>query len=195
MTKWRRANRTDAWVKPEYRTLCSIILLSTMATAAYGVTVDLITAQISPAYFNLDHPSLSMPKIFHSSNAAVLGISWGLVASVPIGVGLGIWLALSAQYGSWPRISRRTVGISIIVILLVMGLSALGVGEWSYRQALAQGQSTAVAGEICALRIHQVSYLMGVLAALCLCVGILIRRKQLLKAADVSGRKHPAPSG
>lgn len=166
-----------------------------MATAAYGVIVDLITAQISEAYFNLDHPSLGIPRIFHSSNAFVLGLSWGLVASVPLGIGLGVWLALSAQYGSWPRISRRVVGISIMVILVLTGISALGMGEWSYRQAVAQGHSTAVAGEICALRVHQVSYLMGVSAAVCLCVGLLIRRKQLLKAADVSGAEHPASSG
>ncbi|MGC8559667.1 MAG: hypothetical protein ACP5O1_03215 [Phycisphaerae bacterium] len=185
MIRRRCAKRTDALIKPEYRTLCSIVLLSTMATAAYGVIDDLITAQISPAYFNLDHPSLGMPRIFHSSNAAVLGISWGLVASVPIGVGLGIWLALSAQYGSWPRISRRTVVMSIIVILLLTGLSALGVGEWSYRQALAQGQSTAVTGEICVLRVHQVSYLMGVSAAVCVCIRILIRRKQLFERTKV----------
>ncbi len=195
MTRRRRAYRTDALIKREYRTLCSMVLLNTMATAAYGVIVDLMTAQISEAYFNLDHPSLGMPKIFHSSNAAVLGISWGLVASVPLGIGLGIWIALSAQYGSWPRIGRRMVGLAVMVILVLTGVSALGVGEWSYRQALAQGQSTAVAGEICALRVHQVSYLMGVSAAVCLCVGILIHRKQLLRAADVSGGKHPASSG
>lgn len=162
----------------KHRPLISIILLCTLGATLYGLALDLITAWISPAYFNLDHPSLDVPAIFHSSSLIVLGLSWGLVASVPLGLGLGIWLGLSAQYGPWPPVNVRSVRWLIISILLAMGLAAMVAGEWSYRHALMQGKSAAVAGELCALRAHQVSYAVGVVAVVMTCGVILIRRHQ-----------------
>ena len=61
--------------------------------------------------------------MLHDSNVVVRR------RSVPIGFGFRIWLALTAQYGFWRRISQRTVGMSIEVILLLTELSAFGRQE------------------------------------------------------------------
>ena len=66
------------------REMFRILGLIVLMAALYGIAHDQITARIYPAYFNVDHPDLGYPAIFHSSNPIILAFAWGIVATVPL---------------------------------------------------------------------------------------------------------------
>ncbi len=100
-----------------------IILLSTAAATAYGVAHDQITARLCVEYFTIAHPPL-----FHTSSPTVLGICWGIAATIGVGALLGTLLALVTQSERLPPVPIRRLLKSILGLLAVMAISAALAG-------------------------------------------------------------------
>lgn len=96
-----------------------IILLSTLAAMVYGVVHDQVTARLCVEYFTIGHPPL-----FHTTSPTLLGICWGIAATVGIGALLGVVLALVSQSDSLPPVPIRRVFESILGLLVVMAIFA-----------------------------------------------------------------------
>ena len=96
-----------------------IILLSTVAAIAYGVVHDQITARLCVEYFTIGHPPL-----FHTTSPTVLGICWGITATIAVGAILGVILAEVSQSEGPPPLPILRVSKSILRLLAVMAISA-----------------------------------------------------------------------
>ncbi len=96
-----------------------VILLSTVAAIAYGIVHDQITARLCVEYFTIGHPPL-----FHTTSPTVLGICWGITATVGIGALLGVLLALVSQSQGLPPVPILRLFKSILGLLAVMAISA-----------------------------------------------------------------------
>ena len=96
-----------------------IILLSTVAAISYGVVHDQITARLCIEYFTIGHPPL-----FHTTSPTVLGICWGITATVGVGALLGVILALVSQSKGRPPTAILRVFKSVLGLLAVMAVSA-----------------------------------------------------------------------
>lgn len=156
-----------------FRILGLIVLMA----AVYGIIHDQITARIYPAYFNVDHPDLGYPAIFHSSNPTVLGFAWGIVATVPLATVLGSMIAISAQVGNWPRISaRRLLGPLCGVFVLMMVMAVAG-GIWGYHSWRPDSKMFIARREMADFGAHLMSYCGGVFGALLLVIWTIIRRR------------------
>ena len=114
------------------REMFRILGLIVLMAALYGIAHDQITARIYPAYFNVDHPDLGYPAIFHSSNPIILAFAWGIVATVPLATVLGAMIAIVAQAGGGPRISARDLFKPLLLIFCIMALMAVAGGIWGY---------------------------------------------------------------
>ena len=99
------------------------MLLSTVAAIAYGIVHDQITARLCVEYFTIAHPPL-----FHSTSPTLLGICWGIAATVGVGALLGVVLALVSQSEGLPPVAILHVFTSILGLLAVMAISALLAG-------------------------------------------------------------------
>ncbi len=100
-----------------------IILLSTAAATAYGVAHDQITARLCVEYFTIAHPPL-----FHTSSPTLLGICWGIAATIGVGALLGVLLALVSQSEGLPPVPIRRLLKSILGLLAAMAIFAALAG-------------------------------------------------------------------
>ena len=100
-----------------------IILLSTLAAMCYGVLHDQITARICLEYFTVAHPPL-----FHTASPTRLAVYWGAAATAGIGLAFGTVLALVSQSAGQPPYPLARLCRQILLLLAVMGVSALGAG-------------------------------------------------------------------
>ncbi len=104
------------------------MLLSTLAACAYGVVHDQITVRLCLEYFTVAHPPL-----FHTTSPTLLALCWGVAATAGIGAALGVVLALVSQSGGAVPYSVSRVGRSILVLLAIMGASAITAGVIGYQ--------------------------------------------------------------
>jgi hypothetical protein len=104
-----------------------IVLLCTLATIAFGVVHDQITAHLCVEYFTIAHP-----PIFHVTSPALLGLCWGIAASIGPGIIVGVLLALVSQSAGLPPTPVRTLLGTICVLLAIMALSATLAGIIGY---------------------------------------------------------------
>jgi hypothetical protein len=100
-----------------------IVGLSIVAAIAYGVLHDEITARICFEYFTVAHPPL-----FGTTSPAILGICWGIVAALGVGLVLGVGLALVSHSEDLPPIPIRHLLQSILTLLSVAAVSAVLAG-------------------------------------------------------------------
>ncbi|MHB1767724.1 MAG: hypothetical protein ACYCUV_07710 [Phycisphaerae bacterium] len=159
--------------KEMFRILGLVVLMA----AVYGIIHDQITARIYPAYFNVDHPDLGYPAIFHSSSPTVLAFAWGIVATVPLATVLGSMIAISAQAGSYPRISARQLLKPLLAVFSGMAIMAIAGGLWGYHAWRPASKIFVARREMTDFCAHLMSYCGGLLGALALVIWIVIHRR------------------
>lgn len=96
-----------------------VILISILAAITYGIVHDEITAHLCVEYFTLAHPPL-----FHTDSPAILGLCWGITATIGVGFVLGVLLAAASQSGASPRYPIPALYRSISALLGTMAFSA-----------------------------------------------------------------------
>lgn len=158
------------------REVFAIVLLCVSLAGVYGILHDQITARICPAYFTLDHPSLGLPWLFHNPNPTVLGLAWGVVATVPLATILGIGVACAARLGSWPKVNWHQLLRPLILGFGAMGLSAALAGFCAFHLARSQGDPLSVAREYAVWRTHQASYAGGTIVAFGIIICLFLLR-------------------
>ncbi len=129
-------------MKPASESMLTIVAMCVLCGVGYGIIHDQITARICPQYFNVDHPDLGWPSIFHSRSPTVLGLAWGVVATAPLATLFGVMLALAAQAGSWPRVQPLSLAMPLALGLMFMAASAVaGGGVLGRRAGVASAQA------------------------------------------------------
>lgn len=100
-----------------------VVLLSIAAAVCYGVIHDQITARLCVEYFTVAHPPL-----FHTQSPALLGLAWGVTATLGVGVVLGVLLALVSQSEGQPPIPVSELRKSVLRLLAIMAAGAITAG-------------------------------------------------------------------
>jgi hypothetical protein len=108
-----------------------VILVSTLAAIAYGIIHDQITAHLCVEYFTIAHPPL-----FHTESPTILAFCWGVLATVGIGVVLGVLLAAVSQSEGLPPYPILHLGRSILSLLVAMALMAFLAGVLGFELSL-----------------------------------------------------------
>ena len=92
-----------------------IILLSVIASVAYGLVHDQITIRICLEYFTVGHP-----PVFQTASPTLLGLGWGVIATWWMGFFLGIPLAYAARRGEPNKLTARQLIKPVAVLLIAM---------------------------------------------------------------------------
>jgi hypothetical protein len=100
-----------------------IILLCIGLAIVYGIVHDQITIRICVEYFTIGHP-----RVFQTDSITVLALGWGLIASWWVGLIIGVPLAIAARVGNRPRRSAHSLIRPMLILLVVMGASAVLAG-------------------------------------------------------------------
>lgn len=79
-----------------------IMGLGVVAAIAYGMVHDNVTARICVEYFTIGHP-----MIIDTTSPTILALTWGVLATWWVGLGLGIYLALACRIGQKPKLSAN----------------------------------------------------------------------------------------
>ena len=105
-----------------------IVLLSVALAILYGIAHDLVTAHVCVEYFTIGHP-----RVIDSTAPVDLALTWGVLATWWMGLGLGLILGLACRVGRRPRIDWLGVLRPALVLLATMAvLAAAGglLGGW-----------------------------------------------------------------
>jgi hypothetical protein len=106
-----------------YISKVKITLLCIVAAVAYGIIHDQITARLCVEYFTVAHPPL-----IHTISPTVLGLFWGTVATLGVGVILGVMLALVSQSEGVPPIPVPRVFRMLVGLLAITSIAAALAG-------------------------------------------------------------------
>jgi hypothetical protein len=154
-----------------------IVLGCIAAAILYGIVHDQVTVRVCAEYFTVFHP-----KIIESDNVTLIALSWGVVATWWMGVGIGFALGLSARWGSWPRRTWVQLMPSVMLLLGVMAFCAVACGVYGY---LGGGLPIGIAEQLPAALYrrfaadwyaHMASYATGFFGGLGLCTLTLVQR-------------------
>jgi hypothetical protein len=104
-----------------------VIALATAVAVAYGVVHDQITARLCVEYFSLAHPPL-----FPVSSPTLLGLCWGIAATIGIGLILGFLLAQASQSPGLPPMRVRSLVGPLLLIVAVAAIGAASAGMIGY---------------------------------------------------------------
>jgi hypothetical protein len=173
----------------------AIVWLCVAAAVAYGVVHDQVTARVCVEYFTIGHPPL-VP----TTNATLLGLAWGVVATWWAGLISGVPLAIAARASRRPKLTARDLARSVARLLCVMAASALVTGTIGYmlaREGLVwlDGPLAVLvppdrhARFLADLWAHTASYAVGFFGGLVVCALTWRRRGRL---AIESTRAHSA---
>jgi hypothetical protein len=94
-----------------------------LTAVGYGIVHDQITAHLCVEYFSVAHPPL-----FHTDSPTILGLCWGILATIGIGAVLGPLLAEVSQSEGLPPYPIGQLCRSLLVLVAVMAVSALMAG-------------------------------------------------------------------
>lgn len=172
-----------------------IWLFCIVAAVAYGIVHDQITARVCVEYFTVGHP-----PVFRTTSPTLLAFGWGVIATWWVGALLGLFLALCARFGTGPKIEADDLIKPIIILLLVMGFSALCAGVLGYVMAkrgeislddlenvLGRQRANRFIADFCS---HLTSYLVGAFGGLFVCGWVVVKRRRL----DATVHMKPGPS-
>jgi hypothetical protein len=160
-----------------------ITLLSLLATIAYGILHDQVTAHLCVEYFTIAHPPL-----IPTDSPFWLAIAWGIAATWWVGLLLGLLLALVARVGSWPKLSVRRIRRPVLILLIGMAVCALLAGIIGAQRAqrgsvaLAEGWGIPPDKQVAFMAdawAHLASYGSGILGGLVLAAWAVARRWRL----------------
>src|SRR5262249_10837625 len=105
-------------------------LMCILASIAYGIAHDSVTARVCVEYFTVFHPDL-----FGTQSPTLLALGWGIVATWWMGLLLGIPLAVVARVGSGLKLGARDFLRPIGILLVIMGAASLAAGLIGYELA------------------------------------------------------------
>ena len=182
---------------------------STAAACIYGVSMDMVTARVCPEYFTKGfhkrmsdrHPDGFIKRQMQSDSPTKLALSWGVLASWWMGLGLSIPLLAAARIGSWPQISMQDLIKPCAVALSGMGIYGAIEGIRGYREAekkrakngflnafdYGAGWDTpdeALSRFIADSHAHRAAYASGACAGLGLCAWTIGKRYAMSKAGQ-----------
>jgi uncharacterized membrane protein YedE/YeeE len=171
-----------------------ILGLTFLAACFYGIVQDQVTARVCLEYFTVAHEPVPW-----ASSPTLVALAWGFKGTWPLGLLLGVALALSARLGSSPKLEPRELLRPIGKLLLAMVLLALVCGIAGYFHAKVTGATpgrlaSLIAPERHALffadwRAHQAAYLTGFSGSIVLCIQTVRRR---LAAGRLPAARAPA---
>ena len=98
-----------------------------VAAVIYGILHDQVTARVCLEYFTVLHP-----PIFHTPSPTLLGLGWGTYATWPVGLILGILLAICARAGGRTKLRFPDLLPLLLRLLGVMAACALTFGLLGY---------------------------------------------------------------
>lgn len=172
-----------------------IVALVTLAAIVYGVVHDQVTVRICPEYFTLGHP-----PVFATRNPTLLALGWGVIATWWMGLGLGLFVMIAAQWGAWPRLSAAALVRPLLVVLAGMAICALLAGyqgarvggyEWLFDWNISFIPEPARAGFVIDFYAHVASYSSSVIGGILLIVWILRRRRRAAAGTPTAlARRH-----
>jgi hypothetical protein len=115
-----------AWLRPNTRANAALIGAGLMA--GYGSLHDQVSVRLCPEYFTVLHnpiPGLTDPTL--------LGLAWGILASVGGGVAMGYAAGLAATVGPRPQLSARELVLPMLAVLgwvaVVTAITGLSVAR------------------------------------------------------------------
>lgn len=153
----------------------AIILLCVLASVAYGVVHDQVTARVCLEYFTVFHPQL-VP----STDPTLVALGWGVAATWWVGLLLGLPLAVMARAGAMPKRSAASLVQPVAVLMAVCAVSALISGLLGFALVSNSMVEPTVARRIglepqlhasftADLWAHNASYAIGFVGGLVLC--------------------------
>ncbi len=168
-----------------------IWLVAIVATVAYGIAHDLVTTRVSLVYFAIAHAG-----IFETQSPALLAFGWGIVATWWVGVLLGGIIALTARFGSRPKVAIRDLArpgasllLAIGVLSLLAGIAAYiaaGAGAISLSAGLAADVPPDAHDRLLAVAwAHNAAYGAGLVGTTLFAAWIWIARDHVAPATDV----------
>ena len=166
-----------------------IVLLCIGLSVAYGIAHDLVTAHVCVEYFTIGHPT-----VIESTDPVDLALTWGVLATWWVGLGLGLLLATFCRAGRRPKIGWRGVLQPGLVLLGVMGVAATLaalIGRWLALEGkvwLLGNWAERVPADrqvdfLTCLWAHNASYLVGGLGGIVLAVIFWRRRGRMARGA------------
>lgn len=115
-----------------------------IASIAYGIIHDQVTARICLEYFSKgfhrrmtdtwdNSPLAPFKKLLAESKSPTMyAFVWGIVATWWVGAILGVPLALAARLGKWPKMELKEILKPIASVLAFMGVSSILTGFYAY---------------------------------------------------------------
>ena len=165
-----------------------IIGLGVVASIAYGIAHDNVTARVCVEYFTIGHE-----PIFGTDSPTLLALGWGVLATWWVGLGLGVLLALACRRGRRPKLTAgdlvRPLGVLLATMAGVSLLAGLAgyiaatqgwvwlVGELASRVPKAKHESF-----LADLWAHLAAYASAFLGGIILAIWATIRRRSLARA-------------
>ena len=164
-----------------------IILISIVLAIVYGIIHDLVTANICVEYFTIGHP-----KIIENESPITMAFLWGIIATWWAGLFIGLLLAFASQVGEWPKYAPLKLIQPILVLLSIMGISALIAGivggilfESGSIQIIPRYNAVLLPEKhrpfMIDLFAHSASYFVGFLGGIGLAIWVIIKRWKLSK--------------
>lgn len=170
-----------------------ILLISVVASIAYGEIHDQFTAHLCVEYFSVLHP-----HVVNTNSPAIFAMVWGVLATWWVGLFLGLFLAASARLGSEPRLTSRDMVKPILGLLAVMAVcaSAAGVLGYVYPRSVVNWHDVIDIPESKYRNLnavwfsHNASYASGIVGGLVLCVLNVLHR---VRASKKKGTAEAVP--
>ena len=100
-----------------------LVGLGIVAAIGYGIALDNVTARICVEYFTIGHA-----PIFKTESPTILAFGWGVLATWWVGLGLGIFLACVARWGTRPRLVATDLLRPLAILLATMGVLSILAG-------------------------------------------------------------------
>jgi len=104
-----------------------IVGLGVVASVAYGIVHDMITAHLCIEYFTYEHPML-VP----TDSPVLLALVWGVVATWWVGAFLGLLLAAAARWGRYQPLTARELLPLVVRLFVFVGVCAFVAGASGY---------------------------------------------------------------
>lgn len=98
-----------------------VVALAIVASVAFGIAHDMVTAHVCLEYFTIGHV-----RLFSTNIAAVHALGWGIIATWWVGAILGVPLAVAARAGKPTALPARALIRPIAALLAVTGACSMG---------------------------------------------------------------------
>jgi hypothetical protein len=165
-----------AWWKPNTRTTACVI--GGLFLALYGILQDQFSVRLCPEYFTVLHNPI--PNL---TNPTLLGIAWGIIASIGGGILMGFIAGFCATIGTKPELTTRELVKPMALTVCAIGIATTLTGVSAFHAAgvlnitLDPFLERAVPlerhrGLFAVACYHVTSYASAVVASIALCVWI-----------------------